>query len=227
MVHDWCKVDYKRHTSKKDLLQVTHEHDIGYDLTASLAVEADDGLVLAPLALQLKTKTRLLSTCQNPPKKTANHLNQLLPIMQEVDQMELGRKPVHIIDREGDSLGHFRAWDKAGHLFVVRGDDRRVTCDGQSVLLSEIKNKLDKEVLFKNGGEALYHGKKVRREIAEVPVVLDGAHKTRVNGKQREINGGPLSLRAVFVRILDEDDHILAEWILLTMFQQARQKRQR
>ncbi len=146
VVHDWCKVDYKRHTSKKDLLQVTHEHDIGYDLTASLAVEADDGLVLAPLALQLKTKTRLLSTCQNPPKKTANHLNQLLPIMQEVDQMELGRKPVHIIDREGDSLGHFRAWDKAGHLFVVRGDDRRVTCDGQSVLLSEIKNKLDKEV---------------------------------------------------------------------------------
>ncbi len=30
------------------------------------------------------------------------------------------------------------------------------------------------------------------------------------------IKGGPLSLRAVFVRILDEDDHILAEWILLT-----------
>ncbi len=75
---------------------------------------------------------------------------------------------------------------------------------------------LIKRFLFKNGGEALYHGKKVRREIAEVPVVLDGAHKTRVNGKQREIKGGPLSLRAVFVRILDEDDHILAEWILLT-----------
>ena len=35
IMHDWCKLDYKRHASKKDVRQVTHEHDIGYDLTTS------------------------------------------------------------------------------------------------------------------------------------------------------------------------------------------------
>ncbi|MCU0717344.1 MAG: hypothetical protein MUD03_14580, partial [Pirellula sp.] len=44
IMHDWCKIDFKNHKSKKDLLQVTHKHDIGYDLTASIAVEAVGGL---------------------------------------------------------------------------------------------------------------------------------------------------------------------------------------
>ena len=30
LAHDWCKIDYKGHESKKDLRQITHEHDIGY-----------------------------------------------------------------------------------------------------------------------------------------------------------------------------------------------------
>lgn len=216
IMHDWCKLDFKRHTSKKDVRQVTHKHDIGYDLTASLAVEAEHGAVLAPVAMHLRTKQQVLSTCAEPPKKSAKHLNQLAPTMDEIQQLNLGRTPVHIIDREADSLGHFRTWTKRGHLFLVRCDDRRVTCQGESVLLSEINAQLDREVQFKKAGMALYHGKKVRREVAEVSVVLSGPHKTRVQGKQREIAGPALTLRAVFVRLLDKAGWILAEWMLLT-----------
>ena len=216
VMHDWCKVDFKRHTSKKDLLQVTHEHDIGYDLTASLAVHADHGSILAPVAMHLRTGKSLHSTAQLPPKKSAHHLNQLEPTMDEIGQLELGRTPVHIIDREADSLGHLRAWAEKGHLFLVRCDDRRVKCDGESVLLSEINEKLDLDVAFKKAGRASYHGKQVKREVAEVDVVLDGVHKTRVGGKQHEISGKALALRAVFVRLVDEEGYILAEWMLLT-----------
>jgi hypothetical protein len=216
VMHDWCKIDFKRHTSKKDLLQVTHEHDIGYDLTTSLAVHADHGGVLAPVAMHLRTGKGLHSTAQSPPKKSAHHLNQLEPTMDEIGQLDLGRTPVHIIDREADSLGHLRAWSEKGHLFLVRCDDRRVKCDGESVLLSEINEKLDRDVAFQKAGRALYHGKKVKREVAEVDVVLDGVHKTRVGGKQREIAGKALALRAVFVRLVDKEGYILAEWMLLT-----------
>jgi hypothetical protein len=216
VMHDWSKVDYLRHASKKDKLQVTHEHDIGYDLTASIAVEADNGIVLAPISMHLRTDNRLHSTADSPPKKTARHLNQLEPTMDEIAELKLERTPVHIIDREADSLGHFRAWAKKGHLFLVRCDDRRVKWNGQSVLLSEINEKLDRDVLFKKAGRARFHGKKVNREVAEVEVVLDGVHKTRINGKQIERHGEALVLRAVFVRLVDKDDYILAEWMLLT-----------
>ena len=166
--------------------------------------------------MHLRTDNCLHSTATAPPKKTAHHLQQLAPTMDEIARLDLGRVPVHIIDRKADSLGHFRDWTQKGHLFLVRCDDRRVKRQGKSVLLSEIKERLDREVLFQEAGTALYHGKKVKREVAEVDVVLDGPHKTRVGGKQREISGPALTLRAVFVRLLDKEGYILAEWMLLT-----------
>ncbi|MCU0717345.1 MAG: hypothetical protein MUD03_14585 [Pirellula sp.] len=95
---------------------------------------------------------------------------------------------------------------------MVRCDDRRIEHQGESVLLSEINEKLDQDVLFQSAGRALYHGKKVRREVAEVEVTLKGRHRTRINGKQIETVGAPIPLRAVFVRLVDSDDYILAEW---------------
>ncbi len=186
---------------EEDLLQVTHKHDIGYDLTASIAVEAVGGIVLAPVSMHLRTKNRLLSTGTNPPKRSAHHLNQILPTMDEIAQLDLGRRPVHIIDREADSLGHFRDWAPQQHLYLVRCDDRRIEHQGESVLLSEINEKLDQDVLFQSAGRALYHGKKVRREVAEVEVTLKGRHRTRINGKQIETVGAPIPLRAVFVNL--------------------------
>ena len=215
IMHDWCKLSYQ-HPSKQDAWEVTHQHDIGYDLLTSLAVEADDGSPLAPVAMQLRAKDQLHSTLASPPPKTAQHLDQLTPTLAAINQLELGRRPVHIIDREADSLGHFRAWTKAEHLFLVRCDERRVRWQGESVLLSEINATLDRELRFEAAGEARYRGKKVAREVAEVEVVLDRIHKTRVNGKQKDVRGAALTLRAVFVRLVDDQGYILAEWMLLT-----------
>jgi hypothetical protein len=136
--------------------------------------------------------------------------------MAEVADMKLERTPVHIIDREADSLGHFRQWAPKGHLMLIRCDDRRVKWNGESVLLSEIKGELDSEHLFQDAGEALKDGKRVKRQVAEVAVVLDRIHKTRVGGIQKDRTGARLAMRAVFVRLLDHENYILAEWMLLT-----------
>ncbi len=121
--------------------------------------------------------------------------------MDEIAQLDLGRRPVHIIDREAGLPRTFPRLAPQQHLYLVRCDDRRIEHQGESVLLSEINEKLDQDVLFQSAGRALYHGKKVRREVAEVEVTLKGRHRTRINGKQIETVGAPIPLRAVFVRL--------------------------
>jgi hypothetical protein len=216
LAHDWCKVNYGSHGSKKDLLQLTHETDIGYDLTAALLIEAHTGVPLAPMQVHLKTGKGVHSTGKKPPKQSDHHLDQLLPTMEEVADWELERRVVHIVDREADSLGRFRCWDARGHLFLVRCDDRRVRWNGKSVLLSDINEHFHQEDEFKDVGKALFQGKSVRREVAQAKVVLHRQHSESRNGKKIAVSGKAIEVRAVFVRLVDKKGYILAEWMLLT-----------
>jgi hypothetical protein len=216
LAHDWCKIDYGNHTAKNDLRQLTHEHDIGYDLTTALLVDADDGTPLAPMQLHVKTADSVYSTAEQAPHMDDHHLDQLEPTMNEVANWDLPRPVVHVIDREGDSLGDFRRWDELGHKFLVRCDDRRVLWEGESWLISDIADYFDREVLFEDVGEAMYHGQTVRQEVAEADIVLHRPHKTRVDGKQHDVSGRALPMRLVVTRLLDEEGYILAQWTLLT-----------
>lgn len=215
LVHDWCKLDYKTHTSKTDLRQVTHEHDIGYDMTSALLVDAHNGKPLAPMQMHLKTADAVHSTGSDVPDLDDHHLDQIEPTMREADQWDLEREVVHVIDREGDSLGRMRMWDAAGHRFLIRSDDRRVLWEGESWLISEITEYFDSQVLFESVGDALHHGKAVRQEVAEADIVLHRPHKIYVDGKQHEVAGRPLPMRLVVTRLIDEDDYIVAQWTLL------------
>ena len=62
LAHDWSKIDFKSHHSKRDLKQITHEHDIGYELSTSLLIDAASGATLAPMQMHLKTKSKVHST---------------------------------------------------------------------------------------------------------------------------------------------------------------------
>lgn len=216
LAHDWCKVNYASHASKKDLLQLTHETDVGYDLTSALLIEAHTGVSLAPMQIHLKTGKGIHSTAKRPPKRSDHHLDQLLPTMEEAEGWGLERRVVHVIDREANSLGRLRAWHDRGHLFLVRCDDRRVRCNGKSVLLSELNEQFDRECEFKDVGKAFHQGKAVRREVAEAKVVLHRQHSETRNGKKVRVSGKAIEVRAVFVRLIDKKGYIVAEWTLLT-----------
>lgn len=216
LAHDWCKIDYGKHMSKSDIRQLTHEHDLGYDLTTALLVDAHDGAPLAPMQLHVRTADSVYSTAEQPPHVDDHHLDQLEPTMNEVASWDLPREVVHVIDREADSLGDFRHWDELGHKFLVRCDDRRVLWQGESWLISEIAEHFDQEVLFQDVGEALYHGQAVRQEVAEANIILHRPHKTRVDGKQYDVSGRALAVRLVVTRLIDDEGYILAQWTLLT-----------
>ncbi len=62
LVHDWCKLGYDHPLGKRDLVQLTHETDVGYELTNALLVSAEDGSPLAAMEMHLKTGRGVLST---------------------------------------------------------------------------------------------------------------------------------------------------------------------
>jgi hypothetical protein len=221
LVHDWSKLDYSKHESKRDKRQLTHEHDIGYDLTTVLLVDAHTGSPLAPMQMHLRTADAVYSTAENPPPASDHHLDQLQPTMDEVESWGLSRRGVHVIDREGDSLGDFREWAPAGHLFLVRCDDRRVLWNGESWLISEIVEHFDRTETFHDVREVLFQGTAARQEVAEATIVLHRPHKTRIDGKQHDIAGDPLEVRLIAARVVDSEGYILAEWTLLTNLREA------
>lgn len=216
LAHDWCKIDYKNHSNKADLRQITHETDIGYDMTSALLIDAASGEPLAPMQLHLKTANAVHSTGTSVPDIDAHHLDQVAPTMEEAGQWNLQKKVVHVIDREADSLGRLRSWDAAGHLFLVRCDDRRVLWNGEPWLLSEIMEHYDSEALFERVGEAKHHGKVVAQEVAYTEIVLHRSHSAVIDGKKQQVRGEALLLRLVMTRLVDDEGRIVAEWMLLT-----------
>jgi hypothetical protein len=144
-------------------------------------------------------------------------LDQVLPAMQAVASIIPERPLVHVIDREADSVGHFRRWQADGRWFLVRADDRRVRWRGQEPLLSEIAATLEQEQAFAFARDIEFHGRPAKQEVAETTVVLHRPAKERQpDGSQREVPGPPLTLRLVVARVRDDAGNLLAEWLLLT-----------
>jgi len=215
-IHDWCTLSYGDHDSKADRAQLTHQHDIGYDLATVLLVEAVEGHTLAPMDLHLRTAEVVHSTRPQTAPLDPDHLAQVLPAMEASRTWDLPRPLVHVIDREADSVGHYRQWHQAGHFFLVRGDDRLVQWRQRQCLLSEVVATLEAEGAFQRSREVLYQGKPAWQEVAEQEVVLHRPAKQRRSGKQIELPGPALPLRLVVARVRDGEGALLAQWLLLS-----------
>lgn len=215
VAHDWSKLSFPGHGSRCDMAELSSESDIGYEATVSMAISADDGAPMAPVELHLKTGNGILST-RGSEVSDLIHLDQILPTMQASLGWNLGKPIVHIIDREADSLRHYREWDAAGHKFLIRADDRRVMCNGKEIKLSQIRSEVGLQGAFQAAGPALYHGRVARLEVAEVAVVLHRSGRKTVNKKRVLVPGDPLPMRLILTRVLDEEGKQLAVWYLLS-----------
>ena len=213
LVHDWCKLSFAY--GKRDMVQLTHQTDVGYELTTALLVSADDGMPLAPMEMHVKTATGVLST-RKPAPRDVPHVEQVLPTMRASLSWELSKPLVHVIDRECDSVDGYRRWDAAGHKFLVRADDRRVRSGEKSCLLSELRDQLRRRKQFVAAGEALYHGRRQSLWVAQTPVVLYRPAKKSVGGRKFSRPGRPLTLRLIVVQVRNRRGRVLAEWFLLS-----------
>jgi hypothetical protein len=216
LVHDWSKLGYNPSDGKRDLIPLSHATDVGYELMTALLVSADDGNPLAPMEMHLKTADGVLST-RDPAPQESSPQDQVLETMKASRGWNLEKSLLHVIDREADSVGHYRQWDDHGHKFLVRADDRRVKWSGKSLLLSEIPRLLAQCRAFcKVTENASYQGHPAELWVAETKVILDRPARKNVRDKRFEVAGRPLALRYIVVQLRDGRGKVLAEWMLLT-----------
>jgi hypothetical protein len=221
--------NFNGHSSKRDRYQRSHDTDLGYELGSALAVDARDGRPLGPMEFRLRTAEGMFSTRIGGATLPPGHVDELDDVMATALSWNLGRVPIHVIDRKADSVGHYRRWDAAAHRFLVRADHQRVVLhQGRECQLSEVVAGLAgsfTDVLDARGRVEVVTIRagtgKVR--VAEAAVVLHrparhntGEKTAGGNKKQIEVPGPPLPLRLVVTQVVDEAGKVLAEWWLFT-----------
>jgi hypothetical protein len=215
-IHDWSTLSFGTHKSKTDRKILTHAKDVGYDLATVLMVRGDDGATIAPVLVSLTTDDGVLSTRDDVPSEDRCHIDQVLGAMQYVRGLDFAAPVVHVIDREADSVNHWRQWDADGHHAVVRADQRVVLHEDRETSLDDVAQKLRQGDAFKEAGKANYHGRKARLFVAETEVVLHRPARRKEGGKKVDIPGPPLPLRLVVTEVRDTEGRVLARWLLLS-----------
>lgn len=169
-IHDWSRLNYGGHESKPDRLQMTHERDIGYELQSSLLASATDGAPLAVPAQNLATAQGVWS-CREESFSTGGqtHLDEVSDRMLWLEEQQLGKQLVHIIDREADSVAHMRRWSSRGQHWLVRvKGGSSVQLDNHSMSIKKVAEHL----VFKQAREVQCKGKPAINWIASTQVVV-------------------------------------------------------
>jgi hypothetical protein len=212
---DWSWLHYNNHSSKLDRVELANHNDLGYELLTALLISDHDGQPIAPLCQDLRAADGIHSTRLQQVRQPLSKLDRIAPLMRFVHNLDLGRPAVYIIDREADSVDHYRRWVRQGRLILVRADDnRRVRHENKSRLLPEVVTQLQQAGAFRDVREVLYHGTKARQWVAETEVVLDRPAKSDHGRVSKP--GKALRLRLVVAQVRDESGQVLAQWLLLS-----------
>jgi hypothetical protein len=130
------------------------------------------------------------------------HVDQVLGNMKYIREETFAA--TIIIDREADSVNHWRQWSADGHLAVVRADDRIVLQNGVKTTLASIADGLRNANALKDTRGVLYRGRRARQYVGEAEVVLYRPGKRHVGGgKKIDVPGPPLTLRLVVSEVRD------------------------
>jgi hypothetical protein len=215
VMHDWSRLNFGGHTSKADRRKMTHKTDVGYELQSSVLV-SDGGKPLAPLVHSLMNDTQVYTTLHERPRPCRKHLDELTERLGWIEARGWSKPLVHIVDREADSVAHWRAWSAQGCRFLIRAKDAaQVRFEGVSVKPKALAERLT----YCRADGVLYHGRPARQSIAQAHVMVTRKAKPadKIGGKRvAPIAGEPLGLRLVVSRIHDTKGQLLAQWLLLT-----------
>jgi hypothetical protein len=218
VVHDGSFLHYRDHASKADRIPLGNALDLGYELLASLVVSDRDGAPLAPVCQQLRAAAGVYSTRSGRVLASRSQLDELAPVLGHIEELELGRPAVHIIDAEADAVAHYRRWDHGGWRFLVRADTTRcVRFEGPECLLPAVVAALRTRQAFHRARRVDYHGQEAQQWVAEAPIVLHRKAQPHRQGQQRRpVAGRAVPVRLVVSELRRGDGTVLEQWLLLT-----------
>jgi len=216
VLHDWSHLFYGHHTRKTDRVRLSHGDDHGYELQSALLVGDREGQPLAPLCQNVKGAAGLHTTRADQPLPAVSRLDELAGRMEYLAGLELGRPLVHIIDREADSVGHFRQWQGHHYLVRVKGG-QNVEAAGVCRRLSAVADELHASGALNFCRAVEFGGQPAGQYVAESAVVLTRAARPQRQGQpRRHLPGEPVPLRLIVSQVRAADGRVLAQWLLLS-----------
>ena len=209
VLHDWSDLHYGAHTSKRDRKKLGKE--LGYELATALLISDQTGAPLAPVSLSLWAADGWQTTHPAALGTDLAALDLTTQTLHALAQQRWARLLVHIIDREGDSIFHYRQGDADEHLFLVRANDgQRVVWQERTCLLRTVVAQLPLrpaqavEVAPQVMGQLL---------VGETALVITRpAFRRARDGRRRWSKGAPLSLRLVVGQLRLPDETVAAQW---------------
>lgn len=218
VVHDWSELHYNAHRRKTDRVTLTQHEDWGYELLSTLVLDGQKGQPVGVVSQEIRAADGLHSTRHDRPVTASSVLDGLSEVIAHVEGLKLGPSLVHIVDREADSVGHYRQWSDRSYRWLVRADDGRHVRYGERELrLSELASHLEG---WRNVRQVEYQGQQVEQWVAQACVVLERpAWRNRVvKGKRTHacLPGAALPVRLVVCQLRDAQQRVLSQWLLLT-----------
>jgi len=219
VIHDESHLSFNGHASKADRIRLSHSRDWGYDLRSTLLVSDRDGAPLAPVCQQVVAAPGVHSTRAEEPLGRRVYVDELAQEMEHVEQLQLGRPLVHIVDAEGDAADLHRQWRQ--YLHLVRAKWRqRVEHEGQTKLLSQVAQALKAQGSLQYCREVEFEGRPAHQYVAETQVTITryGRQKRKQGRKVKQIYipGQPVTLRLVVSEVRSAEGQVLALWLLLS-----------
>jgi hypothetical protein len=213
VIHDWSDLVYSTHTTKNDRKKIGS--DLGYELATSLLISDLRGAPIVPVSLGLWANDGWRTTHEEKARNDLSPLGLVSETMSFLQGQNLPLPLLHIIDREGDSIFHYRQWDAAGNLFLVRANGgQRVVWQDRTLLLCDVAARLRLRP-----SQAIEISANVIGQlfVGETSIVIDRPAFPRArDGKRRWIEGEPLKLRLVVCQLRLPDGTIEVEWYLLS-----------
>jgi len=221
---DWSHIDYKHHSSKKELSSQKRKTGVkkGLDLQTTLAVSDTTGEPIAPIGHNLKSDKKFYSTYNQDIKLKTTHLEELALRAKWIQKnLQTDKKIVHIVDREADSVAFMRDLVDINELFLLRVKNNSKVYypkDNIDIKQGELADKLSlgkevKQIHYKNKKVKIYVNEcdiEIRRDATKFIVNKDGKKKL-----QKTV-GEAIKARFIVERLLDENQKVVAQWLLVT-----------
>jgi hypothetical protein len=213
VAHDWSGLAYKLHHGKVDRFGIHNSQELGYELQSSLLISDRHGGPIAPIAMNLGTKTNVLSTYRKDNAIEETHLEELAKRVDYVEGIGFAKPLIHIVDREGDSAQLMRALKNC--KWILRSKSNSCVEYNKS---STRVDKLAEQLVFTESREVNYRGRKVEQHLSEAEIFITRPSKAKKKGdvKKLKIKGDAVPARLIVSKIQDDQGKVLAWWYLLT-----------
>jgi hypothetical protein len=194
---------------------------LGYELQTALLVSDQTGEPLSVVCQSLLAADGLHTTRAAEVLPEISQLDELTEAIRFADGWQLGKPCVHIVDRECDSVWHYRLWHTEQRLFLVRAKNHRIVKHGgQDQPLHKVVAELKQQQALRYSQEVEYKGARAQQYVAETQVIIERPAKPQrtkhSNGGQRRVPGEAIELRLVVSQIKDREGQVLSEWWLWT-----------